>query len=97
MKHTLENETLTIYLEGELNSYCSEEVEKEIGNIVSNNSFKSLVLDLENLKYISSAGLRIIVRLKQQFDDTSLVKVPQVVYDVFDMVGFQKMLKIERL
>ena len=97
MKSKLENDVLTIYLEGELNSYNSEEAEKELEEILKNNSFKSIVLDLENLNYISSAGLRIIVRLKQQHDDTSLVKVPKGVFDIFEMVGFQNIIKIEKL
>lgn len=97
MKHTVENDTLTIFLEGELNSATSEEVESEIDAITSKNNFKRIVFDLENLSYISSAGLRIIVRVKQQYDDTTLVKTPKLVYEIFEMVGFQNMIKIERL
>ncbi len=96
MNHTLENEKLTIFLEGELNSYNCDEVETEIEKIVSEKPFKSLVLDFDNLRYISSAGLRIIVRLKQRFDDLSLVKVSSDVYDILDMVGFVKMFAIEK-
>lgn len=97
MKNKLENGTLTIYLEGELNSYNSEEVEKELDSLTKGTTFNALVLDFENLSYISSAGLRIIVRLKQQFDNTKLVRVPKGVYDIFDMVGFQNIIDIERL
>lgn len=97
MKNIIENETLTIYLEGEINSYNSEEVEKEIDEITLKGGFKAIKLDLTDLRYISSAGLRIIVRLKQHYDDTSLVNVPKGVYDVFEMVGFNNLFKIERL
>ena len=97
MKHKLEGESLTIYLEGEINSYTSEDVEREIDKIVTENSFSSLILDLKDLSYISSAGLRIIVKLKQKYDDTSLVNVPSGVYDIFEMVGFDNMFKIVRL
>lgn len=96
MRHNLENNTLTFYLEGELNSYTSKDVEKEIEDIMSNNAFNKVVLDLEKLTYISSAGLRIIVRIKQQCDDLTLVKVPDGVYDIFKMVGFNNLVKIER-
>lgn len=97
MRHNVDKETLTIYLEGELNSSSSEEVEKEIDKIMSENSFKKIVLDLRDLRYISSAGLRIIVRIKQQHDDLALVNTPKPVYDIFEMVGFQKLVKVERL
>ena len=52
---------------------------------------------MEKLNYISSAGIRIIVRLKQQFDDLSIVKVPKDIFDIFEMVGLQNMFKIEKL
>lgn len=96
MKHSIENEVLTIFLEGELNSYNSEDVEKEIDSILGKGGFKSIKIDMDDLTYISSAGLRIVVRIKQQYDDTVLVKVPDGVYDIFEMVGFQNLLKIER-
>ena len=96
MKHSVENKTLTIFLEGELDSYTSEEVEKEIDALLKGGSYDSIVLNLQDLTYISSAGLRIIVRIKQQYDDTTLVKVPNGVYDIFQMVGFQNLIKIER-
>lgn len=98
MKHVLKDKTLTLYFEGELNSFNSEDVENEIEEILnSNDNYKKLVLDLEKLRYISSAGLRIIVKLKQENDDLKLVKVPEGVYDVFEMVGFQNIVEIERL
>lgn len=96
MTNTIVNGTLTIFLEGELNSYNSESVEKEIEALTSKGGFDSIVLDLANLRYISSAGLRIIVRLKQQFDKTSITNAQDGVYEIFEMVGFQQMLDIKR-
>lgn len=96
MKHVLENDKLTFFLEGELNSSNAEDVEREIDDIISKNSFKGIVLNLEKLSYISSAGLRIIVRLKQLYDDVSIVKVNNDVYNIFEMVGFHKIIDIER-
>ena len=97
MNFKVEKDTLRIFLEGDINSFNSEEIEKEIEKILKENTFKKIVLDLEKVHYISSAGLRIIVRIKQQYDDTTLVKTPEKVYDIFKMVGFQNMIKIEKL
>ena len=96
MKHTVENGKLVLFLEKELNSYNCEEVEKEIESIVKANSCKSIVLDLELLKYISSAGLRIIVRLKQQHEEVIVRKPSKSVLDIFKMVGFENIIKIEK-
>ena len=95
MKHTLENDILTLFFEGELNSFNSEEVEKEIEVILKNNKFSSIVLDMDKLTYISSAGIRIIIRLRKQYD-VSLINVTKDVFNIFDMVGLQSILKIER-
>ena len=95
MKSVIENKTLTIFVEGELNSSNAEDVEKELEELLAKGGFDKVKLDFNDLTYISSAGLRIIVRLKQQYDDTTLVNVSSDVYDVFKMVGFQNLLKIE--
>ena len=97
MIHTLENKVLTIYLEGELNSFTSESVEKEIESILAKKGFDSIVLDVEKVKYISSAGLRIVSRLKQKYDALSLINMNDDVYDVFEMVGFVDEIKITKL
>ena len=96
MKYNVEKDKLTLFLEGEVNSSNAEQIEKEIEGLLKEQPFKSIVFDLENLNYISSAGLRIIVKVKKQYDDTRLINVPHLVYDVFKMVGFQNLLKIER-
>ena len=97
MKHTLENKTLTLYFEGELNSFNSEDVEREVEALVNSCDFDALRIDMEQVTYISSAGLRIIVRLKQRYNDTALVRVPSDAYAIFEMVGFQNLMVIEKL
>lgn len=97
MKFSLENKKLTLFFVGNLNSNNAEDVENEIENIIGDKSIDSIVIDMENLSYISSAGLRIIARLKKKYNDTSLVKVTEDVYDIFEMVNFQNMMTIEKL
>ena len=96
MNYKLENDTLTIYLEGRLNSYNAEEVEKEINSIINGQKFTHLALDFNDLQYISSAGLRIIMALKQRFNDIVLKRVSNDIYDIFNMVGFHSIITIER-
>ena len=96
MRHILEKDTLTIFLEGELNSYSAEPMGKEIDEIVKSNKFKTLVLDLDKLRYISSAGLRVILLLKQQHNDVSVINASLEVYDVFQMTGFTSMMDIKK-
>ena len=96
MKHNIEKETLTLFFEGKINSSNAEDVEKEVDEALKKGDFKAVRIDMGDVEYISSAGLRIIVRIKQQYDDTVLIRVPSSVYSVFEMVGFPKLIKIER-
>ena len=97
MKHVLEQGTLTIFLEGELNSVTSDEAEKEIDAILGESDFDALAFDMERVTYVSSAGLRIFVRLMQRYQRLSLVRVPELVYSVLEMVGITQMLDVEKL
>ena len=96
MKTVIEKEVLTIYLVGQLNSSNAEDVEKEIDNILDKGGFKSIKLDFTDLDYISSAGLRIILRIKQRYEDTSLINVNSEVYSIFKMVNFISVIDISK-
>ncbi len=96
MEHKLENGVLTLFFKGDLNSSNSEQIEEEIEKILGANKFQSIVLDFAELRYISSAGLRIILKIKKEHDDTKVVKVNKDVYDIFEMVGFSSVITIER-
>ena len=96
MNPNIANDVLTIFLEGELNSTNAEAVGEEIDQIISGSTFKSLVLDFEKVSYISSAGLRVVLRLKQQFEDFSIINASLEVYDVFQMTGFTSMMSISK-
>ena len=96
MEHKLENGVLTLFFKGDLNSSNSEQTEEEIEKILGANKFQSIVLDFAELRYISSAGLRIILKIKKEHDDTKVVKVNKDVYDIFEMVGFSSVITIER-
>lgn len=96
MEYKLEKDVLTIFIEGELNSVNSESVGEEIDKIIKDKTFKSLVLDFDKVSYISSAGLRIILKLKQRYDDFSVINASLEVYDVFQMTGFTSMMSIKK-
>ena len=75
---------------------ASEEVEQEIDSYLASGGFTGIIFDFDNLKYISSAGLRIIARIKQNYDDLLLDKMSSDVYEIFEMVGFTDMIEIHR-
>ena len=96
MNSKFENNTLTIFLEGNVDTSNAEQVGVEIDKIRLANPEGSLVLDLENLKYISSAGLRQILRLKKKEKDYKIINCSSEIYEIFDMTGFAEMMDIEK-
>jgi len=96
IRHELKENVLTISLAGHVDSANASEIEAEINGICANNPAKSLVIDCDKLEYISSAGLRIVLRLKKSVPDTKLVNVSAEVYEIFDMTGFTEMMEIHK-
>ena len=96
MNSKFENGQLTVFLKGRIDSTNAAAVEAELQEIVSQNSANSLVLDAEDLEYISSAGLRIVLRLRKQFADMKVTNASAEVYDILDMTGFTEMLTVEK-
>ena len=88
--------TYKLFLVGELNSYNSEEKEKEIEGILNDKKVERLILDFSNLSYISSAGLRLVLKLKQKYDDVSCVETSLEVYDIFSMTGFTNIMDVKK-
>ena len=66
LRKQLEMGTLTLYLEGRIDSANAAAWEQEILAAVENNPDAALVLDADALEYISSAGLRVLMKLRKR-------------------------------
>ena len=96
MKTQYENNTLTIFLAGKIDSLNAPDVETEINQLREKFTAETIILDCDKLDFTSSAGLRVILRLKQEVDDTRLINVHSDVYEIFDMTGFTEMMTVEK-
>ncbi|MBQ6505644.1 MAG: anti-sigma factor antagonist [Flexilinea sp.] len=96
LKTKFENNTLTIFLEGKIDSTSAPALEEEINQVRQNCTAGTIILDCDKLEYTTSAGLRVILRLKQEVDDTRLINVHTEIYDIFDMTGFTEMMTVEK-
>ncbi len=91
-----DNSEIRISIEGRIDSVNASEVETSINEIVSGQEVSRVIFDCKALKYISSAGLRIFLRLKKDCQDIRIVEVSHEVYDIFEMTGFTEILNVER-
>ena len=91
------NDTLTIKVEGRINSATAPELESAVkGGIGQCNE---LIFDFENLDYISSAGLRILLgaqKIMKEKGKMRVINVKDAVNDIFEVTGFSYILTIER-
>lgn len=91
-----DNNYLYIAVEGRVDASNSAAVEEQIFGAKAANPGKTTVIDAEKLEYISSAGLRVILKLRREEPALSVVNVEPEVYDILDMTGFTDMIKVER-
>ncbi|MBR1867276.1 MAG: anti-sigma factor antagonist [Clostridia bacterium] len=96
VKMNVEGKIITVFLSGRIDSANAPTAEKEITDFRSKNPANTIVVDCDKLEYISSAGLRIILRLKKETPDTTLINVSPDVYEIFDMTGFTEIMDIKK-
>ena len=92
----LNGSTLTIALEGRLDTLTAPELEAELGKDLP--GAENLVLDFSKLDYISSAGLRVLLSAHKVMSCKGGMKVSnvnEIVREVFDVTGFADILTIE--
>lgn len=96
MEYSVKDGCLSLSLEGRLDTDASSGFESEINNILTGNRHNSLIFDASELGYISSSGLRVILKMAKAEKDLTIVNVSPEVYNVFNMTGFSKIIKIEK-
>ena len=96
MRYLLYKNVITLYFVGELNSYNADDIDKEIDKALAGKEFDTVYLDFTELKYISSAGLRIILKIKQKYNDTHIIEASLEVYDVLNMTGFTNIMDVKK-
>ncbi|MBR1771849.1 MAG: STAS domain-containing protein [Lachnospiraceae bacterium] len=91
-----EASTLTVSLSGRLDTVTAPELEKELKGALD--GVTELVMDMEKLEYISSAGLRVLLSAQKIMGKQGAMKVTHVseaIMEIFDVTGFADILTIE--
>lgn len=93
---SLKDKSLTLSIAGRLDTTTAPQFEKAIDESIS--GVTALIIDMKNLEYISSAGLRVILKAQKAMNSQGsmkLVNVNDMIMDVFDITGFLDILTIE--
>ena len=85
---------LTIYLEGAIDSASAPQAEERIMEIYRSHNAQAVVLDAEKLRYISSSGLRVLLKLRKMEQNLELINASPEVYDILEMTGFTELFPV---
>ena len=92
----INNDAATLIVSGRLDTQTAPELEAELDSILSGT--KELTFDMTNLEYVSSAGLRVILKAQKAMNLQGSMKLTGVndsIMEVFDITGFLDILTIE--
>ncbi len=89
-------DALVVGVSGRISADNAREAEDTIRSFAAGREDRLLVLDMSELAYIASAGLRAIMRLLKQGGKVRVVEVSPEVYDVFEMTGFTQLLEVRK-
>lgn len=93
---TLNGSTLELKLEGRLDTNTAPELEKTIKD--SLDGVTDLILDLGELEYLSSAGLRVLLSTQKIMNKQGSMVVKNVnetIMEIFEITGFSDILTIQ--
>ena len=96
IEKTMNAEAVTLKVSGRLDTQTAPELEKELDAVLP--GAKDLTFDMSGLEYVSSAGLRVILKAQKVMNAQGAMKLTGVndsIMEVFDITGFLDILTIE--
>ena len=87
---------ITLKLAGRIDTITAPDLEEIINDDIED--VTKLILDIKDVEYISSAGLRVLLTAQKKMNKLGSMKVTNVcaeVMEVFELTGFTDILEIE--
>lgn len=88
---------MTINLPVKLTAENAPEFEQETINRLGDGDCSSINIDADETLYISSAGLRALLKLSKRYKNLRIINVNDSLYDIFNVTGFSDILNIRRV
>ncbi len=97
MKTSYDNNTLTLYLTGRIDAENSAGIEEEISSELAKFPGSVPAFDTSELEYISSAGLRVLLKFRKSAGkNLDVLNVSNNVYDIFEVTGFTELFNVKK-
>lgn len=97
MKHNTKGDTVTVYLDGELDHHTAQGVRMELEELIASPRVKRLVLDLSKLAFMDSSGIGVVLgryKTLARRGGTVAVKQPTThVNRIFNMSGLYQIVE----
>ena len=96
INYTVKDGILTIFPGKRIDASNAPQVENEIQKAREEAQGLPIIIDAEKLEYISSAGLRVLLRLRKETSELTMINVSLEVYEILDMTGFTEMIHVKK-
>jgi anti-sigma B factor antagonist len=86
-----------VVIKGRIDSYTAPNLSESLNDITDNERYR-IILEMSEVSYVSSAGLRVLIDIqktckKMHQGEVLLVNTPQRVYDTLELAGFVPLFK----
>lgn len=97
IRHTLENGKLTLFLCGRIDTNNAAQAEQMIISAIEQGGAAEVIFDAGELEYISSAGLRVLMRVrKRTAEPPKILNTPPPIYEILDTTGFTELFEVKK-
>ena len=96
IRKSAESTKLTIALEGRLDMLTAPELDRQLPELLK--GVKELTFDFQELEYVSSAGLRVLLSAQKAISkqgEMKVIHVNEAIMEIFEVTGFSDILTIE--
>lgn len=96
VRQSYDGNTVIVEPSGHITANNAQDVEEGLLAAHRAHPMAPMVLDCSDLEYISSSGLRVVLRVLKAVKRLSITNVLPTVYEVFDMTGFTMMMDVRK-
>ena len=87
---------IRIYLSGRIDSNNADEIKNAILPEIGSDPAVPVVVDASELKYISSAGLRVFLQIRKAHPDMKIINTSVAIYEILEITGFTEMIDVSK-